>query len=138
MKRATFEEYQKEKEKTLYGKEYEVYTDLKNDVIMKTYSCHDGSAFYERMENRKMEFCSTDHSESRIYVEGWRNEKKSKTLEEQLEILTCSLNATIDLYHETKQENLKDVAIGYILLAQNLGIIDENTMIDILDAIKRW
>ena len=85
-----------------------------------------------------MEFWSTDHSESRIYVEGWRNEKKSKTLEEQLEILTCSLNATIDLYHETKQENLKDVAIGYILLAQNLGIIDENTMIDILDAIKRW
>ncbi len=138
MKKVTFEEYQEAKEKTLYGKKYKVYTDLINNVIKKTYACRDGSAFYERTENGKTEFWSTDHSESRIYVEGQRNLSKEFTLEEQREILTGALNGTLKLYQETGEESLKHTAIGYVILAEALGIIDQDTMTDIIATMRLW
>ncbi len=138
MKRATFEEYQRAKEKTLYGKEYQVYTDLKDNVISKTYACYDGSAFYERTENGKTEFWSTDHSESRIYVEGERNTTGQLTPDEQLAVLIGSLNAVLNAYQETKGEHLKDKAIGFIVLAEGLKIINQETMLEIFESIKTW
>ncbi len=138
MKKVTFEEYQEAKEKTLYGKEYKVYTDLVNDVIKKTYACCDGSAFYERTENGKTEFWSTDHSESRIYVEGRRNISGEFTLEEQREVLIEALNGTLQFYKETGEESLKHTAIGYVILAKNLGIIDQDTMTDIIATMRLW
>lgn len=70
MKRATFKEYEAAKAAVLYGKEYEEISCMANNVIYKQYVCKDGSGiFYERTENGKTEFWSTEHSKSRVYVD---------------------------------------------------------------------
>jgi hypothetical protein len=75
MERVTLKEYEAAKAAVLYGKEYEEKTDLQNNVIHKQYVCKDGSGiFYERTENGETEFWSTEHSQSRLYIDRVENE----------------------------------------------------------------
>lgn len=70
MERVTLKEYEAAKAAVLYGKEYEETSNMENNVIHKQYVCKDGSGtFYERTEDGVTEFWSTEHSESRIYVD---------------------------------------------------------------------
>lgn len=70
MERATFKDYEAAKEAVLYGKEYEEISNMENNVIYKQYVCKDGSGiFYERTEDGKTEFWSTEHNKSRVYVD---------------------------------------------------------------------
>lgn len=70
MERVTFKEYEAAKAAVLYGKEYKETSSMENNVIYKQYVCKDGSGtFYERTEDGATEFWSTEHSESRIYVD---------------------------------------------------------------------
>ncbi len=77
MERVTLKEYEAAKAAVLYGKEYEETSNMENNVIHKQYVCKDGSVvFYERTEAGATEFWSTEHSESRMYVD--KAEKREK------------------------------------------------------------
>lgn len=140
MKRATFQEYEEAKKGVLYGQEFEENTRLLGNVIYKTYSCKNGEAFFERSENGKIEFWSTKESESRLYEERRKEETMQYTHDEQLAILIGYLNGILDTYQATGrvQEHLKDKAIGFIILAEGLGIIDQDTMVETFETIGRW
>lgn len=140
MKRATFQEYEEAKKSVLYGQEFEEETNLIGGMICKTYNCKNGEAFYEISENGKTEFWSTKDSESRLYEERRKKETMQYTHDEQLAILIGYLNGVLDTYQATGrvQEHLKDKAIGFIILAEGLGIIDQDTMVETFETIGKW
>ncbi|MDO4266411.1 MAG: hypothetical protein Q4C63_08145 [Eubacteriales bacterium] len=83
MERVTLKEYEAAKTAVLYGKEYKENSNMENNVIYKQYVCKDGSGvFYERTENGKTEFWSTEHSESRLYVDGGESKPESTEKDE--------------------------------------------------------
>lgn len=97
MERVTFSEYEAAKAAVLYGKEYKETSSMENNIIHKQYVCKDGSGiFYERTENGKTEFWSTEHSESRIYVDKVENEPAAEKKEE----LSANRQKTIKRMYE--------------------------------------
>lgn len=140
MKRATFQEHEEAKKSVLYGQEFKEETNLIGNMICKTYSCKNGEEFYEITENGKTEFWSTKDSESRLYEERRKEKTMQYTHDEQLAILIGYLNGVLDTYQATGrvQEHLKDKAIGFIILAEGLGIIDQDTMVETFETIGKW
>lgn len=57
-------------------------------AVLRTYSCPDGTVFYERIESGRVEFWSTDHPDSLMYVDMDAVARMAAQLETTLERLS--------------------------------------------------
>lgn len=108
MERVTFKGYEAAKAAVLYGKEYEETSSMENNVIHKQYVCKDGSGiFYERTEDGETEFWSTEHSESRIYVDRIKEKPANEEKEELSESCKKAIKRMYKLVYWFADEMLK-------------------------------
>lgn len=108
MERVTFKEYEAAKAAVLYGKEYEETSSMENNVIHKQYVCKDGSGiFYERTEDGVTEFWSTEHSESRIYIDRIDEKPANEEKEELSESRKKAIKRMYKLVYWFADEMLK-------------------------------